>query len=112
MEAHGCHATNWCNLAGLVAAQAADRRAGSCEPSRKLRECLQESDVYDQPNMLIARSMLLWKLCPARPVCVATRCDGCGHWKHPREMAELRPGGRWDAFAGLCENCRRCERSR
>ncbi len=36
---------------------------------------------------------------------VTARCDGCGTYSNPREMAEVRPGGRKDAYAGTCSTC-------
>ena len=36
---------------------------------------------------------------------VAARCDGCGAYFNPREMVEARPGGRKDAFSGVCGAC-------
>ena len=35
------------------------------------------------------------------------RCDGCGHWLHPKEMVDLRKGGRWDGYGGCCSSCSR-----
>ena len=36
---------------------------------------------------------------------VTARCDGCDGYSNPREMAEVRPGGRKDAYAGTCGVC-------
>jgi len=38
-------------------------------------------------------------------ITVAARCDRCGHWSNPREMAELRLGGKWSAYSGVCGSC-------
>jgi hypothetical protein len=36
---------------------------------------------------------------------VTARCDRCGCYGNPREFAEVRPGGRKDAYAGTCQTC-------
>ena len=36
---------------------------------------------------------------------VTARCEGCGAYFNPREMAEFSPGGRHNAYAGMCEAC-------
>jgi hypothetical protein len=36
---------------------------------------------------------------------VTARCDGCGAYFNPREMAEVSPGGRHDGYSGMCEAC-------
>ena len=36
---------------------------------------------------------------------VTARCDGCGAYFNPRDMAEVRSGGRKDAYAGTCQAC-------
>jgi hypothetical protein len=36
---------------------------------------------------------------------VTARCDGCGAYCNPREMAEFSPGGRKDAYSGTCGVC-------
>jgi hypothetical protein len=36
---------------------------------------------------------------------VTARCDLCGTYANPREFAEVRPGGRKEAYAGTCEAC-------
>jgi hypothetical protein len=36
---------------------------------------------------------------------VTDRCDGCGAYFNPREMAEARPGGRYDTYSGTCQTC-------
>ena len=36
---------------------------------------------------------------------VTARCDGCGIYFNPREMAEVSPGGRKDAYSGTCVTC-------
>ncbi len=36
---------------------------------------------------------------------VAARCDGCGVYFNPRDMAMVSPGGRKDAYAGTCMKC-------
>lgn len=38
---------------------------------------------------------------------VTARCDRCGAYFNPREMAEVSPGGRHDAYSGMCEVCTR-----
>ena len=37
----------------------------------------------------------------------AARCDRCGHWQHPSEMADLRRGAKWDGYGGCCSSCSR-----
>jgi hypothetical protein len=36
---------------------------------------------------------------------VTARCEGCGAYFNPREMAEVSPGGRHDAYSGTCVAC-------
>jgi hypothetical protein len=36
---------------------------------------------------------------------VTARCNRCGVYGNPREFAEVRPGGRKDAYAGTCQTC-------
>ncbi len=36
---------------------------------------------------------------------VTARCDSCGVYANPREFAEVSPGGRHDAYAGMCPEC-------
>ena len=36
---------------------------------------------------------------------VTARCDECGGYFNPREMAELSPGGRHSTYSGKCEAC-------
>jgi hypothetical protein len=36
---------------------------------------------------------------------VTARCNGCGAYFNPREMAQVSPGGRYDAYSGICEMC-------
>jgi hypothetical protein len=36
---------------------------------------------------------------------VTARCDGCGAYFNPREMAQVSPGGRKDAYSGTCGAC-------
>ena len=36
---------------------------------------------------------------------VTARCDGCGGYFNPREMAEVGPGGRYNAYSGTCDAC-------
>jgi hypothetical protein len=36
---------------------------------------------------------------------VTARCDLCGAYFNPREMAEVSPGGRHDAYSGTCGTC-------
>jgi hypothetical protein len=36
---------------------------------------------------------------------VTARCDRCGAYFNPREMAKARPGGRKDAYSGTCGPC-------
>jgi hypothetical protein len=38
---------------------------------------------------------------------VTARCDGCGGYFNPREMAEYNPGGRYNAYSGTCRTCAR-----
>ena len=33
---------------------------------------------------------------------VTARCDGCGAYFNPREMVEVSPGGRYNAYMGTC----------
>ena len=36
---------------------------------------------------------------------VTARCDGCGVYGNPRDFPRVRPGGRKDAYAGVCGTC-------
>jgi hypothetical protein len=36
---------------------------------------------------------------------VTARCDQCGAYFNPSEMAEVSPGGRHDAYSGTCRAC-------
>ena len=36
---------------------------------------------------------------------VTARCDLCGAYFNPRDMAEFSPGGRKDTYAGTCVTC-------
>lgn len=36
---------------------------------------------------------------------VTARCDGCGAYFSPREMAEFSSGGRYNAYSGTCRAC-------
>ena len=36
---------------------------------------------------------------------VTARCDLCGAYFNPREMAKCSAGGRYDAYAGTCGTC-------
>jgi hypothetical protein len=36
---------------------------------------------------------------------VTARCDGCGTYYNPREMALVSPGGRYNAYSGTCGAC-------
>ena len=36
---------------------------------------------------------------------VTGRCEGCGAYFNPREMAECSPGGRYNAYSGTCRTC-------
>jgi hypothetical protein len=36
---------------------------------------------------------------------ITTRCDQCGRYSNPREMAKVSPGGRKDAYSGTCGTC-------
>lgn len=38
---------------------------------------------------------------------VTARCERCGRYANPREFAELRRGGRKDAYGGVCASCSR-----
>jgi hypothetical protein len=38
---------------------------------------------------------------------VTARCDVCGGYFNPREMVEVSPGGRHDAYSGACGTCAR-----
>ncbi len=36
---------------------------------------------------------------------VTARCERCGRYGNPREFAVARPGGRKDAYLGICGAC-------
>jgi hypothetical protein len=56
------------------------------------------------PCWEVLRSWLV--IVPGDEVVVA-HCDGCGAYFNPREMAEVSPGGRHDAYSGTCGACAR-----
>ena len=36
---------------------------------------------------------------------VTARCDGCGRYFNPRDMAKVSPGGRYNTYSGTCRTC-------
>lgn len=36
---------------------------------------------------------------------VTARCEGCGGYFNPRDMAQVSPGGRYNAYSGACRAC-------
>ncbi len=36
---------------------------------------------------------------------VSSRCDVCWRYGSPREFVVVRPGGRKDAYSGVCNGC-------
>lgn len=36
---------------------------------------------------------------------VTARCEECGVYFNPREMAQVSPGGRYNAYARTCRTC-------
>jgi hypothetical protein len=36
---------------------------------------------------------------------VTARCDSCWRYGNPRDFAEIRPGGRKNAYSGRCADC-------
>ena len=36
---------------------------------------------------------------------VTARCDECGRYFNSREMAQFSPGGRYNAYSGVCGVC-------
>jgi hypothetical protein len=36
---------------------------------------------------------------------VTARCERCGRYANPREFTEVHPGGRKDAYGGVCSSC-------
>jgi hypothetical protein len=36
---------------------------------------------------------------------VMARCDHCWRYGNPREFAQVRPGGRKNAYSGMCTAC-------
>jgi hypothetical protein len=36
---------------------------------------------------------------------VTARCEGCGGYFNPRDMVQVTPGGRYNAYAGRCGAC-------
>ena len=47
----------------------------------------------------------LWLVIVPGERVVTTRCDGCGAYFNPREMAKFSSGGRYNAYSGTCEVC-------
>lgn len=46
-----------------------------------------------------------WLVIVPGDVFVTARCDGCGSYFNPREMKEFSPGGRYNAYSGICWSC-------
>jgi hypothetical protein len=46
-----------------------------------------------------------WLVIVPGDVVVTARCEGCGRYFNPREMAQCSPGGRMDAYSGTCGGC-------
>jgi hypothetical protein len=46
-----------------------------------------------------------WLVIVPGDVVVAARCEGCGCYGNPRAFAEVEPGGRHDAYSGMCGAC-------
>jgi transcription elongation factor Elf1 len=46
-----------------------------------------------------------WLVIVPGDVVVTARCDQCGAYFNPREMAEFSPGGRYNAYSGTCTTC-------
>ena len=48
-----------------------------------------------------------WMVIVPGEAVVTARCDGCGAYFNPREMAEASPGGRHNTYSGTCGTCTR-----
>jgi hypothetical protein len=46
-----------------------------------------------------------WFVIVPGDVPVAARCDSCWCYGNPREYAEVTPGGRGNAYSGVCGSC-------
>lgn len=46
-----------------------------------------------------------WLMIVPGDAVVTARCEGCGAYFNPREMAKVIPGGRKDAYSGTCGGC-------
>ncbi len=46
-----------------------------------------------------------WLVIVPHDAVVTARCDGCGGYFTPREMAVVSSGGRYNAYAGKCGMC-------
>ncbi len=62
------------------------------------------SGVLCDPCWLPLRE-LVWVI--PGPVACFGRCRSCSGWFSVRELADLKPGGRRDAWMGMCVNCSR-----
>ena len=47
----------------------------------------------------------IWLVIVPGDAVVTARCDWCGRYFNPREMAVVSPGGRYDAYSGICGTC-------
>ena len=47
----------------------------------------------------------MWLVIVLGDAVVTARCDECGAYFNPREMAQVSPGGRYNAYSGTCEAC-------
>jgi hypothetical protein len=50
-------------------------------------------------------ALLPWLVIVPGDGVVTARCDECGAYFNPREMAKVSPGGRYNAYSGTCESC-------
>jgi hypothetical protein len=46
-----------------------------------------------------------WLVVVSGDAVVTSRCDECGAYFNPREMAKVSPGGRYNAYSGTCRTC-------
>jgi hypothetical protein len=80
-----------------------DRWIKTCRTKDGFRLCVRN------PCYEVLRSWLV--IVPGDGVVVA-RCDGCGAYFNPREMAEFRPGGRYNTYSGTYWACTKIDAAR
>jgi hypothetical protein len=74
------------------------------EGDRWIKTCRTKEDLIRvcDPCWEVLR---LWLVVVPGDGVVTARCDLCGSYFNPREMAQVSPGGRYNAYWGTCGTC-------